>query len=359
MIDIAAPAIGDEEYDRVRQVLESGQLADGPEVRSFEREFAEFCDVTHAVATTNGTTALQAALEALGVGAGDKVLTTPFTFIATANAVQFAGGTPIFADIDPETFALDPAAVESRLQAENGDVAAILPVHLYGLPADMAELRAIADEFDVPLVEDAAQAHGATYDGRRVGSLGDAACFSFYPTKNMTTGEGGIVTTDDEALADRIRRFVDHGRGAEGRHVELGHNFRLSSVAAAMGRVQLQNLPDYNQARRRNAEHYTDALSESHIETPSTPDDRTHVYHQYTIRVDQRDRLADHLDAAGVGTGVYYPRALHEEPVYDDGMRTFPVAERAAREVLSLPVHPALSEQERETVLSEVAAFDE
>jgi len=359
MIDLAMPLLGEAEYERVRAVLDSGQLADGPEVRAFERAFGTYCDAEHAVAATNGTAALQAALAGLGVGAGDQVLATPFSFVATANAVQFTGATPIFADIDPDTYNLDPAAVEARLQAEDGDVAAIVPVHLYGLPAEMDRFRAIADEYDVALLEDAAQAHGATVGGDRVGSLGDAACFSFYPTKNMTTGEGGMVTTDDEALADRVRQFVDHGRAESGEHVALGHNFRLSSVAAAIGRTQLETLPEFNRARRRNAEQYTDALSALPIETPTVPEGRSHVYNQYTIRSERRDRLADHLEAAGVGTGVYYPVPIHEQPIYEDGTRTLPVAERAAREVLSLPVHPDLSREQRETVVREVRAFHE
>lgn len=218
-------------------------LADGPIVREFEAEFADYCGVDHGVATSNGTTALHTAFEALGLGDGDRILTTPFSFIASANAIQLCGAEPVFADIDPDTYNLDPDAVIETIQAYNGDIDAILAVHLYGLPADVDRLCEIADEHNLLLVEDAAQAHGATVGDRRVGGFGDAACFSFYPTKNMTTGEGGIVVTGNEHVADRAARFVNHGRSDKYAHVDVGHNYRLTSIAASIGRAQLENSP--------------------------------------------------------------------------------------------------------------------
>ncbi|WP_115863542.1 DegT/DnrJ/EryC1/StrS family aminotransferase [Halorussus litoreus] len=359
-IPIADPELGEREIDRVRAVMESGRVADGPEVRKFEAEFADFCDAEHGVATSNGTTALHAALEALDIGPGDKVVTSPFSFVASANAIRLAGADPVFADVDPDTYALDPAAVEA-VAREHDDVAAVVPVHLYGLPADVGHLLDVADDYGLAVVEDAAQAHGAEYRGRKVGSFGDAACFSFYPTKNMTTGEGGMITTQREDVAERAASFANHGRPADGggyEHVRLGHNFRLTSLAAAIGRIQLDRLPDYNAARRSNAGYLTDALADSEVVTPTEPDDRRHIYHQYTVRTDDRDGLAAHLDDAGVGTGVYYPTPIHELDTYEDVDSSAQVAERAAREVLSLPVHPNLSESDLRTIAEAITEYD-
>jgi dTDP-4-amino-4,6-dideoxygalactose transaminase len=358
-VPIADPEMGERDIERVREVMESGRIADGPEVRAFEDEFAALCEADHGVATSNGTTALHAAFEALGVGRGDKVVTTPFSFVASANAIRLAGAEPVFADIDHLTYNLDPVAVEEVVREED-DVAALLPVHLYGLPAEMDHLLDVADDHDLAVVEDAAQAHGAEFRGQRVGSLGDAACFSLYPTKNMTTGEGGVVTTDRDDVAEEAASFVNHGRPPEGgyEHVRVGHNFRMTSVAAAIGRVQLERLSDYNAARRSNAAYLTDSLADAAVETPTEPDDRTHVYHQYTIRTDDRDGLTDYLDDAGVGTGVYYPTPIHEQPAYDAVSHDAPVAERAADEALSLPVHPNVSEQDLRTIAAAIQEYE-
>ena len=356
MIPIADPQIGETEREGVRRVLDSGQLADGEEVRRFEEEFADFCGAGHGVATTNGTTALHAAFEALGIGEGDAVVTTPFSFVASANSIRHAGAEPVFADVHPATLTLDPREVE-RVVRERDDVAAVLAVHLYGLPAEMGHLRDVADEHDLALVEDAAQAHGAEYDGTHVGSLGDAACFSFYPTKNMTTGEGGMVTTDRADVAERVARFADHGRTSGYEHAEVGHNFRMTSLCAAIGRAQLPKLPDYTLARRGHAAYLTDRLSDAGVITPHEPPGTRHVYHQYTVRHDDRDGLSEHLEDAGVGTGVYYPTPIHRQPAYADVEVDCPVAERAAEQVLSLPVHPALSTDDLRTVCEAVEAY--
>jgi dTDP-4-amino-4,6-dideoxygalactose transaminase len=347
-IPIADPSIGHAERERVEAVLRDGQLADGPVVRRFETEFADFCDTEFGVATSNGTTALHAALHALGIGEGDRVVTTPFTYIATANAASVCGATVEFVDIDPATYNIDPDALATRLR-EGPPVDAVVAVHLYGLPADVGRLQSLADEHGFVLVEDAAQAHGATVGGDRVGSFGDAGCFSFYPTKNMTTGEGGMITTDDPTVAERAARFVDHGRGAD-EHVEIGHNFRMTSIAAALGRVQLDRLPGFTAARRANARRLSRALGDTPIEPPTVPDGRRHVYHQYTIRTDERDALRARLADRGVDTSVYYPAPVHEQAAYAHVDATAPHAERAATEVVSLPVHPGLTDADLDRI---------
>lgn len=359
-VSIADPDIGSDAIQRVQSVLESGMLADGPEVRAFEESFAAYCGADRAVATSNGTTALHTALEAVGLEEGDAVITSPFSFVASANAIRLAGGKPVFADIDPETYTLDPADVE-RILAKREDIAGLVPVHLYGLAADMDSLCAIADDHDLFVVEDACQAHGAAIDGDRVGALGDAACFSFYPTKNMTTGEGGMVTTNRDDVADRAASFVNHGRdvgdGGSYEHVALGHNYRLTSLAAAIGRAQLERLPEFNRARRTHAAYYDDQLDPFPLETPTEPAGYRHVYHQYTVRTENREALAATLDDHNVDTGVYYETPIHQQPAYETvstAAATLPNAERAAETVLSLPVHPTLSERDRRTVVEAV-----
>ena len=353
--------MGEREQEAVAEVLDSGRLASGEEVAAFEEEFATHCDATHAVATANGTTALHAAFEALDLDPDAAVVTSPFSFIASANAARLAGLDVVFGDIDAETYNLDPESVERELE-ERDDVGAILPIHLYGLPADMPRFRELADEYDVALVEDAAQAHGATVDGRPVGQFGDAACFSFYPTKNMTTGEGGMVVTDDPDVDAGVREFINHGRNpapdAGGyEHRSVGHNFRMTNLAAAIGRTQLEKLPEYTAARRRNAAALSECLDGA-VETPTEPDDHEHVYHQYTIRTDDRDELRAYLDEHGVGTGVYYPVCINRQEPYADDSGAAPVAEAAAEEVLSLPVHPTVDEEDVETIADLIGAFE-
>ncbi|MFC7198033.1 DegT/DnrJ/EryC1/StrS family aminotransferase [Halospeciosus flavus] len=360
-VPIADPVLGQAEKERVEAVVDDGQLADGPEVRRFEDEFADFCGTAHGVATSNGTTALHAALHALGIGSGDRVLTTPFSFVATANAVRHCGADVGFVDVDPETYALDADALAARLRESGGDIDAVVVVHLYGLPADVGRLRDLADEHDVALVEDACQAHGATFEGERVGSFGDVGCFSFYPTKNATAGEGGMVVTDDAETADRVRQFVDHGQAADGTHETLGHNFRMTSVAAAIGRVQLDRLPDFTETRRDHARYLTDALADLPVTTPTDPPGRTHVYNQYTVRTDDRAQFREVLADAGVDTAVYYPTPIHQEPAYDgvDVDADLSHAERAANEVVSLPVHPALDRADLDRVVAAVRDYAE
>jgi perosamine synthetase len=352
MISLSDPRFETEEIDAVRAVLEDGMVADGPEVRRFEAEFADYCGADHAVGTANGTAALHAALEALDIGDGDTVVTTPLSFVASANAIRLAGATPVFADIDPLTYNLDPSAAERAVREHDAD--AILVVHLYGLPADMHAFEDIAADEDVFLIEDCAQAHGAAYRGQSVGSFGDAAAFSFYPTKNMTTGEGGMILTDDNRIAERAASYINHGRTGDDAyaHTRVGHNYRMTSLAAAIGRVQLERLSEWVKRRRLNARRLTTALDEVvGIDAPVEPDGARHAYHQYTVRTADREALKEHLADEGVDSGVYYPTPIHELGAYEGFDAETPVAETAADEVLSLPVHPGLSETDLDRIV--------
>lgn len=358
-IPIARPHIGDEEKRQVLRVLESGTLVAGPCVAEFEAAFARFIGVPHAVATSSGSTALQVALLALGIGPGDRVITTPFTFAAPSHAVIHAGATPVFADVDPATGNLDPGAVEHLLRG--GGYRAILVVHLYGLPADVKALRALADRYGALLVEDCAQAHGAAAGGQRVGTFGDAAIFSFYPTKNMTTGEGGMVVTPDPDTARRARLLVDPRGDAEYAYEVVGFNFRMTEVAGAIGLVQLAALEARNEQRRANARRLSEGLRDlPWVRVPEEPDGYRHVYHQYTVRVaGGRDALARHLTAQGIGNRVYYPALVTQTPAYRQrGFGgTYPTAERLTREVLSLPVHPGVGPEETDMIIEAVRSY--
>ncbi len=348
-IPIADPRLGTEEIDAVTEVLEAGNLAAGDAVAEFEDAFAEYCGTDHAVATSNGTTALHTALVSAGIGPGDTVVTTAFSFVATANVIRLAGAEPVFADINPETFALDPDAVESRIEELDGDVDAIMPVHLFALAADMDRFEALGEKYDATIIEDAAQAHGAKYHAKHAGSLGDVACFSFYPTKNITSGEGGIITTDDEEIAANARSFINHGRTAGGygyEHEQVGHNFRMTNISGAIGRIQVDRLDEKVAQRRSNAARLNEYLEPTAATTPVEPDGRFHAYNQYTIKVGNRDALQSELSDRGVGTSIYYPTPIHKYPMYEDPDQSFPYAEETAREVLSLPVHPELSDAE-------------
>jgi perosamine synthetase len=352
MIRISQPLLGQEEEQAVLAVLRSGQLAQGPLVRRFEETFARYIGVREAVAVSSGTAALQIALLAHGIGPGDEVVTTPFTFVATANAVLTTGARPVFADVSEEDFNLDPARAEESIGERTR---ALLPVHLYGQPADMQALSVLAHSRGLALIEDAAQAAGATFAGRKVGSFG-TGCFSFYATKNMTTGEGGMITTDDPDLAERARLLRSHGQRRRYVSETLGYNLRLTEVAAALGLAQLGKLEAFNEHRRANARYLTERLPE--MTTPRELPGRYHVYHQYTVRVPKgRDALLRHLDERGIEAAVFYPLPVHRQPLYRRmGYRErLPVAERLTREALSLPVHPGLSREDLDAVASAVS----
>jgi perosamine synthetase len=352
MIHIAKPLIGEEEKQAVLEVLDSGMLAQGPRVRAFEEAFADYCGVKCAVATTSGTTALHVALLAHGIGPEDEVITTPFTFIASANSVVYVGARPVFVDIDPVTFNIRPDLLEAAITRRTK---AIMPVHLFGLPADMNPIMEVAKRYGLAVIEDACQAHGAEYGGRRVGGFG-TGCFSFYPTKNMTTAEGGMITTNDEGIAERCRVIRQHGMRRRYYHDELGFNFRMTDVHAAIGLAQMGKLERFNEARIANAQYLNGHLQSVGI--PVVPEGRRHVFHQYTVRVPdgRRDALLDELKERGIGTGVYYPVPVHRQQFYKDmGYDlTLPEAERAAQEVLSLPIHPGLSSTDLETIANAV-----
>ena len=362
-IPIARPILTDEDKRSVLEVLESGQLSHGEWVERFEAAFAAYVGTPHAVATSSGTTALEAVLEALGVGPGDEVVVPAFTFAATSNAVVHRGARPLFVDVDPRTFNLDPQRVEEALRRPR--VRAVVAVHLYGLPADVGALLDLTERRGVWLVEDAAQAHGAAWHGRRVGGFGAAAVFSFYPTKNMTTGEGGMVVTRDPELARRVRLLVHQGQSDPYRYELVGHNYRMTNLSAALGLSQLRSHDERNAARRRNAAFLTEGLRDlPGVEPPEEPADSDHVYHQYTVRVRagqrQRDALQQHLAACGVQTRVYYPEPVPHTGPYramelDGG--PWPHATQASREVLSLPVHPALREGDLVRIVDAVREF--
>ena len=358
MIRIAQPLLGEEEEQAVLAVLRSGQLSQGPLVRRFEEAFAQYVGVREAVAVSSGTAALHVALLAHGVGPGDEVVTSPFTFVATANAILATGARPVFADVSEDDFNLDSARTGDSISERTR---ALLPVHLYGQPADMEALSALARRHGLALVEDACQAAGAAFGGRKVGSFG-TGCFSFYATKNMTTGEGGMITTDDAKLAARARLLRDHGQRRRYVSEVLGYNLRMTEVAAALGLTQLQKLDAFNERRRANARYLTEHLSG--VMAPREIPGRHHVYHQYTIRVSLparqagrgRDALLGYLRDRDIEAAVFYPLPVHKQPLYRGlgNRQRLPVAERLSREVLSLPVHPGLSREDLDAVVSAV-----
>ncbi len=356
MIPIAKPLLGAEEKQAVLEVLDSGMIAQGPRVKAFEEAFAEMCGVKHAVATASGTTALHVALLAHGVGPGDEVITSSFTFIASANSVLFVGARPVFVDIDPVTFNIDPDLIEAAITPTTK---AIMPIHLFGLSADMTRIMEIAGRHNLAVIEDACQSHGAACNGRTVGSFATGA-FSLYPTKNMTSAEGGMITTDDDAIAESARVVRQHGMSRRYYHDVLGYNFRMTDVHAAIGLAQLKKLPYFNRQRQANARFLSEHLKG--VVIPAVPEGCEHVFHQYTIRVTdgRRDALIEHLRANQVGCGVYYPVPIHQQTFYMEELgydQRLPETEGAAAQVLSLPVHPALSSTDLETIVSTVNQF--
>jgi len=351
VIPIARPQMGEEEKAGVWEAMAAGSLAQGPRVRAFEEAFAAFVGVGHAVAASSGTTALHLALLGYGIGDGDEVITVPFTFIASANSILYTGARPVFVDVAEADFCMDPHLVEAAVTPRTK---AIMPVSLYGQPADLPALAAIAGRHGLALVEDAAQAHGAAIGDRKSGTWG-AGTFSFYPTKNMTTGEGGMVTTDDAELADRIRLLREHGMKVRYHHDVVGYNFRMTDLAAAIGLAQLPKLPGYNDRRRAIAGRFDAELRG--VITPTVRPGVTHVYHQYTIRVRERDAFAERLKERGVGCAIYYPIPVHRQKPFvalGYGSESYPVTDRLTAEVLSIPVHPSLTDDEVATVIGAV-----
>ncbi len=360
MIPAARPIIGAEERAAVDRVLASGMIAQGPEVAAFEDEFSQLVEGRHCVAVNSGTSALHMALIAMGIEAGDEVIVPSFSFAASANAVRLAGAVPVFADIERGSFCVDPAAVEAAITPRTS---AIMPVHLYGHPAAMDRLGQIAARHGIAVIEDAAQAHAASLHGRPVGTFGLTACFSFYPTKNMTSGEGGMVVTPDAQLARILRMLRNQGMERRYENEIIGFNTRMTDIHAAIGRVQLGKLAGWTAARQHNAKVLDQGIKAAVV--PPVADGAVHVYHQYTIRVAGsgagggagRDAFAARLAERGVGSGVYYPIPIHRLPSYAGTLARIPdlpETERAAGEVLSLPVHPSLSDADVHAVVEAV-----
>ncbi len=338
----------------IQQVIDTTDFILGHAVGEFEAAFAGYCQAAFAIGLNSGTDALCLALRAVGVAPGDEVITTPHTFIATAEAITMCGAVPVFVDIDPVTYNIDPALVEDAVTSKTK---ALLPVHLYGQPADMDPLLEIARRHNLRVIEDAAQAHGAAYKGRRVGTLGDAACFSFYPGKNLGAyGDAGAVTTNDPQIAQEIRLLRNHGRAAKYEHDRVGFNNRMDGIQGAVLNVKLKHLDTWNEKRTKIAAMYTELLGDG-VETPTVPDWADPSWHLYVIRVEQRDRLFERLREMGIGVGIHYPIPLHLQPAYTDlGYKEgdFPHAEAAAKSILSLPMYPELSVSQIETVVEAV-----
>lgn len=352
-IPISKPFIGEEEKTAVMQVLDSGMLAMGPRTAQFEEEFAKLCGVKHAIAVSSGTTALHIALLANGIGPGDEVITTPFTFIASVNAILYVGAKPVFVDIEEETFNIDLSQVKKVITPHTK---AILPVHLYGHLCNIERLLAVAENHNLKIIEDACQAVMATYKGQPAGTFGTGT-FSFYATKNMMSGEGGMITTNDDEVAETCRMIRSHGMKRRYYHEMLGFNFRMMDIQAAIGLEQLNRLQVFNEKRRRNAA-YLNAKIESVI-TPREKPDYHHVWHQYTIRVNHgldREAVVKQLNEAGIGTGIYYPVPNHKQNYIRKivGDISLPITEKMSQEVISLPVHPLVSQEDLEAIVTEV-----
>jgi perosamine synthetase len=345
-IPIAKPSFGREEEEALKAVLESGIIVQGEKTRAFEKRFADYIGVEHAVAVTNGTVALDVALKALKLGPGDEVITSAFSFISSGNCILFQGAKPIFADINPRTFNINPPDVAEKLTAKTK---AIIPIHMFGQPAEMDAIKEIAENKKIAVIEDAAQAHGAEYKGKKAGSIGKMACFSFYATKNMTTGEGGMITTNDPKLAKRVHLLINHGQSRKYDHDTLGYNYRMTELSAALGLIQLKKLDEFNQKRRENAKLLTKGLCNlSGLTPPYVKREVNHVFYQYVMRVEEtypleRDNLAEGLTEKGVGVAIHYPIPIYRQQLYQKlgyGSTKCPVSEEVCRRVLSLPVHP-------------------
>ena len=349
-IPVARPAIGQDEISAVMAVLESGKLAAGEQVAEFERLFADYCGTTHAIAINNGTAALHAALLAADIGHGDEVVVPSFSFIATATAVSMTGAKPVFADVNERTFNIDPEKVEGCITSKTR---AIIGVHLFGQPFDVKGIQNICKSRNLMLIEDAAQAHGAMWNGEKTGGFGHFGCFSFYATKNMTTGEGGMVTTSEKVFAERLRLLINHGQSEKYLHTRIGYNYRLTDIAAAIGIIQLKKLEKFNNRRRKNAEYYDTHIKVEGLLTPFVSPGMHHVYHQYVIRLTdefplKRADFVEYLKQKGIGSAIHYPLPIHHQPVYANANEpdSCPTSTSLASSVLSIPVHPLLDQKD-------------
>jgi perosamine synthetase len=353
MIPIAKPLLGEEEKKAVSEVIDSGIIASGPKTKEFEERFAEYVGTKYALATTSGTTALHLGLLSLGIKKGDEVIIPSFSFIASVNTILFCDATPKFCDVDEKTFNIDVDKIEKLITPKTK---AILPVHLYGMACDMKIIQEIADDHDLRVIGDACQAHGASFHDKMIGSFGDLECFSFYPTKNMTTSEGGMITTNDSGLFEKADSIRNHGRektkwGYE--HGRVGYNYRTTDIASAIGLAQLKKLPGFLKNRRANAKYYNEHIKS--VETPYILKGAEHAYHQYTVKCKDRDALIQSLKKNEIGFGIYYPKPLHQythlKQFAHSDLKT---SEYLSNVSLSLPVHPALNEKDLKKVVSVV-----
>jgi len=353
MIPISKPFIGKKEKEAVLEVMDSGIIVQGPKTEKLERKFADLFGAQYAIATSSGTTALHLAMLAHNIGPGDEVITTPFSFIATANSILYAGATPVFVDIDECSFNMDTELIEEKI---NKKTKAILPVHLYGQMCNMDKIQYLAEKYNLAIIEDACQAVGATYRGQAAGSYGTGV-FSLYATKNIAAGEGGIITTNDQQIAEKCRMLRNHGMKIRYHHDFLGYNFRMTDLHAAIGLAQLDRLSSFTNKRKENAAYFSSNLSS--VITPTVQDHCNHVWHQYTIRVKNgrhRDQAVKELNDAGIGTGIFYPIPLHKQKYIKDnfGEISCPVAEKLSKEVISIPVHPQLDNVDIKKIAEEV-----
>lgn len=344
MIPIAKPVM-DEEKAAVLDVLDSGMLAQGEKVKEFENDFAEYIGVKHSIAVSNGTTALLTAINCLGIRG--KVLVPSFTFFASVSTIALNGLDPVFVDIDPQTFNMDPEDLKEKITP---DTEAVMPVHLFGQSCEMNAIKELCEDHGLKLIEDACQSHGAMWDGEKVGTFG-TGCFSFYPTKNITTGEGGMITTNDDSLARKIRLFINHGQSTRYEHTSWGYNYRMTNIQAAIGKVQLSKLEEFIIKRRENAKYYDKHLQG--VQTPKVLDKAYHVYHQYTLRVENREEIIQKFKENGIGYGIYYPIPAHKQPIVDSSVQ-LPETEKACKEVLSIPVHPFVTREGVHEIVSVV-----
>ncbi|HOK94738.1 MAG TPA: DegT/DnrJ/EryC1/StrS family aminotransferase [Anaerohalosphaeraceae bacterium] len=360
LLDLKAQyaAIKDEVLAKINEVLDSQRCIGGPMVEELEKAIAQVCGCRYAVGVSSGTDALLASLMSLGIGPGDEVITTPFTFFATAGSIARLGAVPVFVDIDPKTFNINPALIEPAITAKTK---AIMPVHLFGQMADMDPIMQLAGQTSLAVIEDAAQAISATYKGKKAGQMGTCGCFSFFPSKNLGgIGDGGMVVTNDEKLHHQLFIMRNHGMEPKYYHHCIGGNFRLDPIQAAALLVKLPHLDDWSNARRQNAAYYNKKFRNSVVQTPFIAEDCVSIYNQYVIRVPRRDALVKHLQSKGIGCEIYYPVPLHLQKCFaylGKGPGSFPEAEKASREVLALPIYPELTNEMKDYVVQTILDF--
>lgn len=350
--------IRDEINPVIQEVIDKANFVGGPYLKAFEGKFADFCGAKYAIGVSSGTAALHVALVAVGIGSGDEVITVPNTFIATTEAISLSGARPVFVDVNPESYNIDVSKIE---EAITPNTKAILPVHLYGQPADMDPILEIASRHGLTVIEDAAQAHGAEYKGKKVGALGQVGCFSFYPAKNLGAyGDGGMVVTNDLQVADKVRFLSNHGQAEKNKHTQEGFNYRLDGIQAAILSVKLRHLEEWTTRRRHNAQRYNELLENLDVITPTEKNFAKHVFHLYIIQLVRRDALAEHLRARGIAVQFHYPIALHLQKAYAHlgyQQGSFPVAEQCAAQVLSLPMFAELTEEQIQHVVNGIKEF--